>query len=64
VANYGNNLALRIQCQAESFPGMGCHLRFPFEGFGVDLNFHRDHLMQWRTMIDRADAFLKSKQYR
>jgi len=64
VANYDDNLSLRIQCQEESFPGMGCHVRFPFEVFGIDLDFHREHLMQWREMVDRATAFLKSKQYR
>jgi hypothetical protein len=64
VAEYSDNLVLRIQCQEESFPGVGCHLRFPFEGFGVDLNFHRDHLANWREIVDRASAFLKSKQYR
>ena len=64
VAEYDDDLAFRIQCQEESFPGMGCHLRFRFEGYGVDLNFHRDHLAEWREMIDRASAFLKSKQYR
>jgi hypothetical protein len=64
VADYDNNLALRIQCQQESFPGMGCHLLFPFEAFGVELNFHRDHLARWREMVDRASEFLQSKRYR
>jgi hypothetical protein len=44
VADYDEGLALRVQCQEATFPGRGCHVSFPFEGFAVDLSFHRDHL--------------------
>jgi hypothetical protein len=63
VADYDGSLALRIECQEESFPGTGCSLNFPFEGFAVTLSFHRDHLQDWRGMIDRASDFLHSKEY-
>jgi hypothetical protein len=63
VADYDGGLALRIVCQEERFPGTGCKLHFPFNGFAVELSFHRDHLRDWRMMIDRASEFLLSKEY-
>ena len=63
VADYSGDLSLKIQCQEESFRGTGCSLDFPFEGFAVTLSFHRDHLQDWRGMIDRASDFLRRKEY-
>jgi hypothetical protein len=63
VAEYDSHLALRMQCQDEKFPGLGCEVSFPFEGFAVDTNFHRDHLNDWRKVVDRVAEFLKSVQY-
>ena len=63
VADHDGALALRIECQEESFPGTGCTLNFPFEGFAVQMSFHRDHLRDWRAMINRAAGFLHEKQY-
>jgi hypothetical protein len=63
VADYDSGLALRIVCQEERFPGTGCKLPFPFKGFAVELSFHRDHLRDWRMMIDKASEFLLSKEY-
>jgi len=63
-ADYDGGLALRILCQEKSFPGTGCTLHFPFKGFAVRLSFHRDHLRDWRMMIDKASEFLLSKEYR
>lgn len=58
VAAY-DDLFLRLQCRAEESPGsIGCDLEFPYEGFGVAITFHRNHLPNWRDMIDRAVAFL------
>jgi hypothetical protein len=59
-----DDLMLHIECQEESFPGIGCNLRFPFEGFAARVTFHRDHLLRWREIVDRAARFLNSKQYR
>jgi len=64
VAPFDDELLLQIQCQEQSYSGIGCGLRFPFKGFGVEVRFHRDHLPKWREMIDRAKSFLESKQYR
>ena len=64
LARYENDLLLPIMCREESFRGFGCSLRFPFEGFGTGVTFHRDHLPNWREVIERASAFLRSKQYR
>src|SRR5580704_12998938 len=63
VADYDGGLALRIVCQEERFPGTGCKLHFPFKGFAIELSFRRDHLRDWRMMIDRASEFLLSKEY-
>jgi hypothetical protein len=63
IAQFDNNL-LSIECQNETFPGLGCTLRFPFEGFAAELAFHRSHLAKWREVVERSSAFLKSKQYR
>jgi hypothetical protein len=59
-----DDLMLRIECHEESFPGIGCDLRFPFEGFAARVTFHRDHLLKWREIVDRVARFLNSKQYR
>jgi hypothetical protein len=63
VAVY-RDLMLRIECQEEDFPGLGCHILYPFKGFAVKVSFHRDHLLKWREVIDHADEFLNAKQYR
>lgn len=63
LADY-DGMLLRIVCQEERFPGTGCTLHFPFKGFAVELSFHRDHVQDWRVMIDRASEFLLSKEYR
>jgi hypothetical protein len=59
-----NDLTLGIECREEKFRGIGCHIRYPFEGFAVKIGFHRDHLLKWREMIERTNEFLRSKQYR
>jgi hypothetical protein len=64
IAQYREGLLLRIECQDESFQGLGCMLRFPFDGFRVELNFDRSHLANWLFLIDRAVTFLESKKYR
>jgi len=63
VASYNNELLLNIQCQEATDPGLGCAVRFPFEGFGVETTFHRDRLSGWREMIERASSYLQSKRY-
>jgi hypothetical protein len=62
IAQYDEWL-FEVECREESFRGLGCKLRFPFEGFGVELAFHRSHLPNWLAVVDRANAFLKSKKY-
>ena len=64
IAKYDDNLLLQIECHEPGFRGIGCRLRFPFEGFSVEVVFHRNHLSRWREVVDRAASFLKSKQYR
>jgi hypothetical protein len=64
LALYDDDLLLSIDCREESFRGLGCKLRFPFEGFGAQVTFHRDHLPRWREIVEFASAFLKSKQYK
>jgi hypothetical protein len=63
LADYDGGLALRLECQEESFPGIGCMLSFPFEGFAAEIAFNRDHLRDWRGLIDRAKEFLRANQY-
>jgi hypothetical protein len=63
LAKYGDTFLL-VECHEPGFRGIGCELLFPFEGFGVQVHFHRDHLSRWRTIVDQAASFLKSKQYR
>lgn len=58
-----DTLLLSIECQNETFRGLGCTLRFPFEGFAAEVAFERSHLSEWRRIVDRSIAFLKSKQY-
>ena len=41
---------------------IGCTVRFPFEGFFPSVSFNVRHLSQWRTIIEKATAFLKSKE--
>jgi hypothetical protein len=64
IAEYDDHLALRMECPDEKLPVIGCELQFPFEGFSVDISFHRDHLNNWRDMIRRVSEFLRSRQYR
>jgi hypothetical protein len=63
VGQYEDDLNLRIECQEPGFPGVGCQVMFPFQGFSVRLNFHHDYLRNWRDMISNASDFLKSKEY-
>jgi hypothetical protein len=62
IAQYQHWL-LRIECQGESFHGLGCILRFPFKGFRAELAFHRSNLSNWRFVIERAITFLESKKF-
>jgi hypothetical protein len=64
IAKFDGDLLLQVECQKPSFPGTGCHLNFPFEGFAVRVSFHRNHLARWRDVVDRAASFLKSNEYR
>jgi hypothetical protein len=64
VVSYRDDLTLQLDCHGSAFPSIDCVLRFPFEGFGAGVTFHRDHLPKWRDMIEFASSFLKSKQYR
>ena len=64
IAKFDGDLLLQVECQKPSFPGTGCHLNFPFEGFAVRVSFHRNHLARWRDVVDRAASFLKSSEYR
>jgi hypothetical protein len=64
IAKYDDKLLLPIQCHKPEFRGTGRTIRFPFEGFSVEEAFHRNHLSHWREIVNRAAAFLKSKQYR
>jgi hypothetical protein len=63
VAQYDRDWLLEIECREESFRGLGCKVRFPFEGFAAEVSFHQRHLPNWRQVLDQADAFLKSKKY-
>jgi hypothetical protein len=62
VAQYGD-LLLRIACSDTRPNHLGCKLRLPFEGFGVELTFHIERLSTWRDLVERTTALLKSKQY-
>jgi len=64
IAKYDDDLLLPIQCHEPGFRGAGCRVRFPFEGFSVEVAFHQNHLSHWREIVDHAAAFLRSKQYR
>jgi hypothetical protein len=62
VAQHGD-LLLSIACSDTRPNHLGCKLQFPFEGFGVEMTFHIEHLSAWHALVERATAFLKSKQY-
>jgi hypothetical protein len=62
VAQHGD-LLLGITCSDTRPNRLGCKLQFPFEGFGVELTFHIEHLSKWRDVVERTTALLKSKQY-
>jgi hypothetical protein len=63
LADYDNKSILRIECQDDTFRGVGCQTRFPFAGFAVGLSFHRSHLNEWRKIVNFASSFLTSKEY-
>jgi hypothetical protein len=63
VAAYRDDLMIQIECQGSAFPSIDCGLLLPFEGFGVKVMFHPEHLQEWRVVMEHATAFLKSKQY-
>jgi hypothetical protein len=58
-----DQLMLLVECQEEQFPGLGCTLHFPLDGFAVEVAFHRDRLLNWNEVVAQASSFLKSKQY-
>jgi hypothetical protein len=60
VASY-NDLFLNLKCTDPWIAS--CSFPFPFEGFAVEVSFHRDHLLKWREMIKNAESFLQSKKY-
>jgi hypothetical protein len=62
VSQYGD-LLLSIACSDRRPNSLGCKLRFPFEGFGIELTFHSERLSMLRDLVERATAFLKSKQH-
>ena len=64
LALYANDQLLRVDCHRQPFMGTGCKVEFPFESFGAEVGFHHDHVSRWREIIDFADAFLRSKQFR
>jgi|EndMetStandDraft_8_1072994.scaffolds.fasta_scaffold213549_2 hypothetical protein len=63
IAQTDSSLKLLVECQKEDFRGIGCKLKFPFEGFGVEITFHREHLSEWGTMVAYAAKFLESKKH-
>ncbi len=65
IAEYDGHLAPPIQCQEQKLEVLiGCSITFSFREFGVEFGFHREHLLRWREIVDRAAAFLKSKEFR
>lgn len=64
VAQLDDGSLIELECD-EWLPSSfaRCQTRFPFKGFVVDVNFHRDLLPRWREVIRFSEEFLKSKQY-
>jgi hypothetical protein len=60
VAVLPDSVSVRLTCTDEA---IGCRLKFPFEGFAPSVGFHRDHLADWKNVIDQARAFLRAKKY-
>ena len=65
VAELDDGSFIEMECDDEARPSSfaRCQTRFPFKGFIVGLNFHRDLLPRWREVIRFSEDFLKSKQY-
>jgi hypothetical protein len=64
IARYRDDLSLRISCEGAYQSEIGCSVVFPFQEFSVGVRFHRESLAIWRGVLERAEAFLKSHQYR
>jgi hypothetical protein len=64
VAQLDDGSFIELECD-EWLPSSfaRCQTRFPFKGFIVDVNFHRDLLPRWLEVIRFSEDFLKSKQY-
>jgi hypothetical protein len=59
-----DDLLLSIECRNEAASAHSCTLRFPFEGFGVELIFDRDRggfYMTYYAMTDSTEALLQAK---
>jgi hypothetical protein len=52
VSQYGD-LLLSIACSDRRPNSLGCKLRFPFEGFGIELTFHSERLSMLRPRRTR-----------
>ena len=64
VVHYKDRIFTRIVCRNKEFPSLDCDLLFPFDNFGVRVNFNHVHLADWEQVIDRSTEFMRSKQYR
>lgn len=64
VARLDDGFLIQLECD-EAGPATfaRCQTMFPFKGFLVGLNFHRDLLPRWLEVIKFSEDFLKSKQY-
>jgi hypothetical protein len=60
VAVLPDNVSVQLTCTDQA---IGCRLKFPFEGFAPSVGFHRDHLADWKKVLDQASAFLRAKKY-
>jgi hypothetical protein len=64
VARLEDGFLIELECdEARPSTFARCQTRFPFKGFMVGLNFHRDLLPRWQEVIRFSEAFLTSKRY-
>jgi hypothetical protein len=58
------DLWLEITCEEENrIKKLDCRLLFPFDGFGVRVDFYHDRLAKWQDVVQSTVEFLKSKEY-
>jgi len=59
IAVISADLSLQITCNDQP---LGCRMAFPYGDFAPEVGFNRHRLYEWRSIVDRARAFLDAKK--